>query len=175
MNRNRLLQILILVAALIVGIYAITTTFSKEEQPVKVGSMAQEFKLLGLDGQIHNLSDYHGKVLVINFWGTFCPPCVREMPALQKQYDLWKDRSVEIVGINLNESKISVESFVKQLNIGFPILLDNDTVRKKYKVMSYPTTFFIDPQGIIQDIFVGEMTENNIKTRIEKIVRTSQK
>jgi peroxiredoxin len=119
MNRNRLLQILILVAALIVGIYAVTTTFSKEEQSVKVGSLAQEFKLLGLDGQIHNLSDYHGKVLVINFWGTFCPPCVREMPALQNQYDLWKDRNVEIVGINLNESKVTVEILCKTAEYQF--------------------------------------------------------
>ncbi len=108
--------------------------------------MAQKppsLSFFGLDQQVHQLADYEGKALVINFWGTFCPPCVNEMPALQKQYDQWKDDNVVVLGINLSESRVTVQSFIDRYAITFPIIIDNDNeIRNKYNVMSYPTTFF---------------------------------
>ena len=171
MKKNRKwIQISVLTVALLIGAYAIVSTIYKPDTSVKIGSKAPEFSLATLDKQVRQLSDFEGKALVINFWGTFCPPCVNEMPALQKQYDQWKDDNVVVLGINLSESNLTVKNFLNQLNITFPIVIDNnDQIRKKYNVRYYPTTFFVDSSGVIQDIFVGEMKEEDIITRIKKL------
>ena len=168
---KKMVQIAILSTVLLVGAVTVVNAMSKPSQEVKVGSIAPEFSLVGLDGDAHKLSDYKGKSVVLNFWGTYCPPCVREMPALQNQFELRKNENVEIIGVNLNESVVTVKAFLQQYQISFPILLDKDEVRKQYKVKSYPTTFYIDSNGIIKDIFVGEMTEKDIATRIDNILR----
>lgn len=174
MGKNRRwIQIVVFSAILLIGGYTIGMSFWNKETPVKIGYKAPNFNLLGLDGQQYKLSDLKGKSVVVNFWGTFCPPCVEEMPALQRQHDQWNPKNVEVLGINLNESKVTVSSFVKQNEITFPILLDNDETRKAYKVRSYPTTFFIDSNGIIRDIFVGGMKENDILLRINKLMESN--
>ncbi|MGF9713891.1 MULTISPECIES: thiol-disulfide oxidoreductase ResA [Paenibacillus] len=172
--RRRWIQMGILMCVIAAGAFAFWSSAAKDSEEVKKGAKAPDFKLASLDGKTYELSDFKGSGLVLNFWGTFCPPCVREMPALEKQSKVWKDKQVQIVGINLNESPITVRSFLQQYNISFPILMDRDEIRKKYKVSSYPTTFYIDANGIIQDIFVGEMTERDIQTRIEKIVKADK-
>lgn len=165
------IQISVLTVALLIGGYSIGTAVFKPDKSVKIGSMAPEFSLATLDKQVHQLSDFEGKSLVINFWGTFCPPCVNEMPALQKQYDQWKEDNVVVLGINLSESTITVKNFINQHNITFPIVIDNnDQIRKKYNVQYYPTTFFIDSSGVIQDKFIGEMKEQDIINGINKLV-----
>ena len=171
MKRKSLVQILTLSVALIIGVYTIGSAIFNKETSAKTGSKAPDFTLLGLDGKVHTLGEYKGNPLVINFWGTFCKPCVREMPTLQKQKEVWQDKNVQIVGINLNENKITVKSFIEGINITFPILLDDDLIRNKYNVRSYPTTFFINANGIIEDIFIGEMQESDLLIRIQKIVK----
>ncbi|MFD0682007.1 MULTISPECIES: redoxin domain-containing protein [unclassified Paenibacillus] len=172
MRKNKKwLQATIFTFVLLVGIYIVVINTLEGKDSVTIGTKAPDFTVTGLDGQMHDLSQYKGKPLIINFWGTFCPPCVREMPALQSQYDKWKDQNVQIVGMNLNESPVTVKAYLQQYNITLPILLDNDVIRKKYKVFSYPTTFYIDANGIIQDIFVGEMSENDVSTRINRLLR----
>ncbi|MEF3309428.1 thiol-disulfide oxidoreductase ResA [Paenibacillus sp. GYB004] len=171
-NNRKLFQILIFSVALLIGGFTIGNALINSEDPVKVGYKAPDFTLTGLDGKKYQLSDYQGKAVVLNFWGTFCPPCVREMPALQNQYDYWKAKDVEVLGINLNESRITVQSFVRQVEVTFPILLDNDTVRKMYQIKSYPSTIYIDPNGKISDIMVGEMTEEDIDSRIRNMLKS---
>ncbi|MBP1989696.1 redoxin domain-containing protein [Paenibacillus eucommiae] len=168
--RNRWVQMVIIFVVLLAGAFAIWTASGKKLEEVKIGGKAPDFKLATLDGEIFELADFKGQGLVLNFWGTFCPPCVREMPALQKQSELWKGEPVRIIGVNLNESLVTVRMFMQQHQISFPTLMDNDQVRKTYRVNSYPTTFYIDANGVIQDIFVGEMKEKDIQTRIEKIL-----
>jgi len=175
MKNRKWIQISVLTAALLIGAYAIFSTLYKPDNSVKIGSMAPDFSLATLDKQVRQLSDFEGKSLVINFWGTFCPPCVNEMPALQKQYDLWNDSNVVVLGINLSESTITVKNFINRYDISFPIVIDNnDQIRKKYNVRYYPTTFFIDRAGIIQDIFVGEMKEQDIIAGINKLVQKNK-
>lgn len=171
MKNKRWLQITIFTIVLLLGTYTVVIKSFEDKVTVTKGAKAPDFTVTGLDGNIYGLSQYKGKPLVINFWGTFCPPCVREMPALQSQYDKRKNQNIEIVAMNLDESPVTVKAFLQQYNITIPVLLDNDIIRKKYKVTSYPTTFYIDDNGIIQDIFVGEMNENDISTRINKLQR----
>lgn len=171
MKNRKWVQFMILAVALLAGAYTVGAGIFKEDnEAVKVGSYAPNFSLQGLDGKVYNLADYKGTSVVVNFWGTFCPPCVNEMPALERQSEKWKNDDVVVLGLNLNESPITVRSFLNQHNITFPILMDQDIVRKQYKVISYPTTFYINSEGIIEDIFIGEMQENDIESRIEKLV-----
>ncbi|HEX7057591.1 MAG TPA: redoxin domain-containing protein [Bacilli bacterium] len=171
MNRNKAVQIIILLAVLAVGGITIASgAFSANSSVPKAGDMAPEFTLAGLDGADHSLSDYRGKAVMINFWGSFCPPCVREMPAIQKQYEKTAGADFTVLGINLDESVVTVKSFINQHGVTFPILLDKDTVRERYGVTAFPTTFFLDKKGKIMVRHEGEMSEDFIKATLAKLL-----
>lgn len=143
MGKNkRWVQIAIFAVVIVIGALTLfNNLYATDKKPVE-GSKAPDFTLTGLDGKQHNLFDYKGKAVMVNFWGTFCPPCKNEMPAIQHQYDKMNKDTTAILGLNLGESKITVQSFMDQYKINFPILLDdNEETRKRYGVMQYPTTF----------------------------------
>ncbi|QYR19948.1 redoxin family protein [Paenibacillus sp. sptzw28] len=171
---RRITQIVIFLGVLLLGGYAIgNALFSPSDGLPRKGDKPPDFALLGSDGKTHRLSDYEGKALVINFWGTFCPGCVTETPDLQKQYEKQGDKPFEIVGINLGEDNLTVNNFIKQFGVSYSILLDdNRKVERKYGLKSYPTTFFVKPSGEIMDIFVGPMTENDIDERVTKLLQS---
>ncbi|MFD1905551.1 redoxin domain-containing protein [Paenibacillus rhizoplanae] len=77
------------------------------------------FELLGLDGATHTLEEFRGKSVVLNFWGSWCAPCVKEMPALQAQWEKWKDQGVVVLGVNVGEDQMTVDNFVKLVDIDF--------------------------------------------------------
>ncbi|WP_083932169.1 redoxin domain-containing protein [Cohnella laeviribosi] len=172
-SKKRWIQVAVLFAFVIIGGITIGSTFLSGDGIPRNGKEAPAFSLLDLNGQVHRLSDYRGKVVVINFWGTFCPPCREEMPAIQKQYEKWREKGLVVLGLNLNESAVTIQGFVRQTGVTFPILFDKDLlIAKKYNVTAYPTTFFVSPDGIIQNIFVGGMTENYIQQQIDQIFKS---
>lgn len=173
-KHRRWIQVVILSAAVILGTITIgSNLFSNNELKVpQVGDKPPGFSLYGLDGRQHSLSEFKGKVMMINFWGTFCPPCAEEMPAIQEQYALWKEKGVAVLGVNLDEETITVQSFIKQNKVTFPILFDEKLrITRKYGVNSYPTTFFINRQGRIEEIAVGGMTESFIEQKLSSMTR----
>lgn len=165
-------QVIVLFAVLIIGGYAIFQTFQQDRSTlIKVGHQAPDFRLANLDQQPVALDDLLGKPLIVNFWGTFCEPCIREMPSFQKSYEKWKDQGLEIVGINLSEDTLSVSNYVKSTGVTYTILRDVDRkTEKKYGLRSYPTTFFINSDGTIQSVVVGEMSELQMNDHIEQIM-----
>lgn len=166
-GNRKWLQIAILLAIVVIGGYALSQSLFSDSAKPKEGGKAPEFNLHGLDGRTHALSDYKGKTLVINFWASWCVPCKSEMPAIQRQYDKWKVKGLEVMGVNLGESVVSVQSFVRQLELTFPVFYDPDfTVRDRYGVVTYPTTFFVDAQGNIKKIQIGEMDEPFIEQTV---------
>jgi peroxiredoxin len=169
---RRLLQYVILSAVLVLGGYAVGMSLKEDKsKPPQTGDMAPEFKLPGLDGNAYDLKQYRGKAVVVNFWGSFCPPCVREMPVIEKQYRKWKDQPFEVLAINLSEDRMDVVNFIKPFDLTYPILLDQKrAIEKKYGLLSYPTTFFIDKQGRIADIVKGELTESALESRIIRLL-----
>ncbi len=110
---------------------------------------APDFFLPTLEGQNHTLSQHRGKVVLINFWATWCPPCIREMPSMQLLYDKFRAQGFEIVAISLDQGNPDgVREFVQKLNLSFPIVLDaaND-VKQLYQVRGLPTSYLVDRQG----------------------------
>jgi peroxiredoxin len=111
---------------------------------------AQNFILNDLNGSEVSLEDYRGKIILMNFWATWCLPCRIEMPSMQKLYTKFKDNGFTILAIDLQEDADSVRSFKDQYQLNFPILLDSDgSVGEYYGVISIPTTYLIDRDGYI--------------------------
>lgn len=174
MGKNKKwVQMTIFAFVLIIGVFTIVTNVTSTDSkkaPVE-GDRAPGFSLIDLEGKTHSLSDYKGKVIVTNFWGTFCPPCKEEMPALQRQYEKWSRQGVAFLGINLDKNKVTVQSFMDQYHLSLPVILDSkEQVRKEYGVLYYPTTFFITPDGKIAVKKVGEMTESYIDETIASLM-----
>ena len=167
-------QYIILAVVLLIGGYAIGNSLFSKSVVLTKGDKPPGFRLADLNNVVHDMEDYEGKPLIINFWGTFCPPCRNEMPALQHQHDKWKGQGLELIGINLSEDKLTAESFIRQIGVDFPILLDKDKkTERKYGLKQYPTTFFIAPTGEIQEVVIGGvLTEEEIDKRIERLIQT---
>ncbi|WP_243290109.1 thiol-disulfide oxidoreductase ResA [Bacillus sp. FJAT-47783] len=171
MKRNRLIMrsaiLFILLAALGYTLYA---NFIVSKEKVQVGSKAPDFVLNDLQGDSYKLSDFAGKGVFINFWGTWCEPCKREMPYMERQYKHYKNEGVEILAINVGESKIAVENFANQHGLTFPIVLDKKMeVLNAYGVDPLPTTFLIDKNGKVVKIITGQMTERDVSNYMELI------
>lgn len=170
MRQRKWFQIIIFTAVIAVGALTIGgQLFSKEEVP-KEGNKAPDFSLRGIDGNIYRLSDYFNNVVILNFWGTFCPPCRNEMPAIEAQYNKWKDKGLVVLGINLGEAEVTVQGFVNQYGLTFPILYDpNLQIRDRYRVTQYPTTFFIK-KGKIEIVQIGQMQESFLENAIQSLM-----
>ena len=171
-KRYRLwVQIIILAAIFVVGGLTIADNLFSDDTIPKKGSKAPEFSLPGLDDKQYELSDYKGKVVVLNFWGTYCPPCVSEMPLLQQYYEEYKDKNVQFMAINENDPIVSIKAFVRQYKLSLPVILDKDVVRRQYGVMNYPTTVFINEKGIIEKIYEGEMDDAFLSSTLANMTK----
>ncbi|AIQ13546.1 redoxin domain-containing protein [Paenibacillus durus] len=164
-------QIIILVLIVLLGGYAVGTSALGGDGKPKEGSRAPSFKLLGLDGKTHTLDEYKGKPIVLNFWGSWCAPCVKEMPALQAQWEKWETLGVVVVGINVGEDQMTVQNFVNGTGVNFPILMDQsrEAVRS-YGISPLPTTFFINAKGKIDTIHIGQLELSTLDAQIGKLV-----
>lgn len=169
---RRPVQIVILILIVILGGYAIgSALFGGGSEKPRMGDIPPAIKLLGMDGKVYTLDEYKGKTVVINFWATWCVYCVKEMPALQEQWEKWRDQDVVILGINTGEDEMTVQNFVRQTGVDFPILYDskNEAVQR-YGVVPMPTTFFIDRNGKIASIHEGELNLATLDQQINQLV-----
>jgi len=121
------------------------------------GKAAPSFTLQDLNGKPVSLSDFKGKVIVLDFWATWCPPCVIEIPHFIELYEQYKDQGFAMVGISLDREGISVvKSFVRKYQINYPILMTDGQVDRVYGgITAIPTTFVIDSAGNIRQKYVG--------------------
>jgi peroxiredoxin len=141
----------------------------KEEAPtmetavtgLQPGNRAPDFTLETVEGEKVKLSDLKGKVVLVNLWATWCPPCRAEMPEMVRFYKDHSSKKMELLAVNLTSSD-SVEDakkFAKEYKLPFPVLLDKDgTVGDTYRTVTIPTTFVIGPDGIIKQKHVGPMS-----------------
>lgn len=139
------------------------------------GFLAPDFTLKTLDGESVTLSDLRGRAVLINFWATWCPPCRAEMPAFQQAYQDYEEQGFMIVAVNatIQDNPEDVAAFIEEYGLNFPIVLDTDgAVNQQYHVLSLPTSFFIDKEGIISEVVIGgPIAEALIRSRIEELLR----
>jgi len=142
-------------------------TFSDPGLTQRVGDPAPNFTVFSLDGQFVSFNELHDRALIINLWTTWCGPCKAEMPLLESISQKYAAELI-ILGINEGDNEYDVGRYVEEENITFRILLDeNENVGYLYGIVGYPTSIFIDKNGIIQAIYLGELTpeqmENNLR------------
>ena len=165
-------QILVLAIIVLIGGFVIYDSLMPQGKGVtlNVGDQVPSFKLTSIHDEYITLEDYNGTPLVLNFWGTFCEPCKREMPAIEAQHIKWKAYGVQFLGINLSEDKITAANYAKN-RVTYPIALDvNRVIEKRYGLRSYPTTFFINADGSLNSVVSGEMTEPMLEQHISELV-----
>ncbi len=124
------------------------------------------------DGEPVSLGDLRGNPVVLNFWATWCRPCVLEMPLLEEVYQEYSDRGLIVLAVNVRESSSRVEEFVQSKELSFPVVLDTGgVVTQQYGTRYYPTTFFIDEDGIIQEKKRGAFfSKAEIEEKLTKIM-----
>lgn len=138
---------------------------------------APDFALATLSGGELKLDDYRGQVVLLNFWGTWCEPCKREMPALQSAYEQFGGQGLAVIGVNLTDDErvqggdeAKIRLFLEQFGVTYPTVLDTEgAVTNAYRVFPLPTSFFIDPEGRIRYVHVGELTLNDVSARFAEL------
>jgi peroxiredoxin len=138
---------------------------------LKIGAKAPDFSLKTLDGKQVELSDYEGKKVMLNFWATWCPPCKKEMPDMEK-YTQQAGDDVVVLAVNIDPEN-DVQAFVEDNGITFTIPLDSQSatnpVNERYKILSIPTTYFIDKKGIIRNKVISAMTLKDMERNINSM------
>jgi len=138
-----------------------------------VGMQAEDFRLTDLAGKEQSLGQYRGKIVLLNFWATWCKPCTTEMPAMQTMYDKLRDKGFVVLAVNELEDDAKVREHIKQYGHTFPVLMDRDNkVANQFGVFGLPVSVFIDQEGRVQEYIKGGLlTEQKIEetvTRIQK-------
>lgn len=138
----------------------------------EIGYPAPDFTLLDLEGNQVTLSEFRGnKTVFVNFWATWCPPCRAEMPEIEAVYQEYKGKDVEVIGVDLLETKDEVSQFVQQYGYSWTFVLDTTgEVATTYNIAAIPTSFFIDREGIIRVVNIGAMTKRAMKTALDLTV-----
>jgi peroxiredoxin len=136
-----------------------------------VGTIVEDFRLPDLAGKEQSLSQYRGKIVLLNFWATWCKPCTTEMPAMQTMYDKLRDKGFVVLAVNELEDDVRVREHIKQYGHTFPVLMDHDNkVANQFGVVGLPVSVFIDQEGRVQEYIKGGLlTEQRIDETVARI------
>ncbi len=159
-NTQLLLTILLVFIAcvfLIVFLRKERDSTLKTAEPIQPGLEMPNFTFPDINGKEVSLSDHRGKVVLVNVWATWCPPCRQEMPSMQSLYEKFKGENFEILAVSIDsEGREAVAPFMRKMNLTFPALLDpGETIRSLYGITGVPESFIIDKQGILVEKIIG--------------------
>ena len=142
-------------------------------QGTQVGNLAPDFQLNNLEGKPVSLGALRGKPVILNFWATWCRPCVSEMPFIQMVYEEQSAEGLVLLAINIGGTSSQIKEFLQGHNLSLPVLLDTkQDVARRYNIRYIPTTFFIDKEGIIQSVKIGAFPDKEaIESYLNKIMR----
>ena len=158
---------LTIVVLLLIATVFITSCGPGNEQPlVKAikGQPSPDFILTDIKGKDWQLSSLHGKVVFINFWATWCPPCLQELPSMEALNKSMADKPFQMLTILYNDRPEFGQSLVSKSGYNFPVLIDSDSsTAKEYRLTGVPETYIVDTQGILREKFIGPFEWNSSK------------
>lgn len=132
---------------------------------------AADFTLQDLSGKSVKLSDYKGKVVLIDFWATWCPPCIASIPGIEKLHKNYKDKGLVVLAVSLDEGGWdSVQSFVAGQGISYPVLKGTEEVSADYQVRTIPMLFIVGKDGRIAKRYLGAGVEEDVEKDIKAIL-----
>ena len=169
-NRNPYVIVPAILLCLLMG----TADPSPAATPVTAGNEAPDFTLTDLTGERVTLSDFRGKVILLNFWGTFCPPYRAEMPALDRVYRELRDRGFVVLAVSIDRSERQVRSFIEEEKSTFPVLLDTEkkVYNGKYATFALPLSFLLDKKGQVVEKYFGRQAwdSEEMKDKIVELI-----
>lgn len=168
MKHSSFLHMGLLVAA--IGLFPIDGLSMGSRVPT-VGTTAEEFRLVDLEGKHQSLSQYRGMVVLVNFLATWYKPCTKEMPSMQAMYDKLQEKDYIVLAINELEDEAKVREHIKQHGHTFPVLMDQDNkVSNQFGVFGLPVSVFIDEKGVVREYIKGGLlTEQVILDAVARI------
>ena len=143
----------------------------RTEDDARIGQKAPEFTLPDFEGRPISLSHYQGKVIVLDFWASWCAPCVAELSVFQDLHERYQGKGFEVVGVNLSDENPDVSGFLKEKHIRYTNLVGNDKIEALYgPITGYPTTFIIDREGTIREHFTGGQPASVIENAVRQLL-----
>lgn len=138
---------------------------------------APDFSLKDLNGKTVKLSDLKGKVVFLDFWASWCPPCQSSTPAVEKLHKKYADRNVAVLGINVENDPAAAKNYVQKAGMTYPVLLADNKTTRAYKIGGIPAFFVISPDGTIARKIVGYSSglESQWNKEIDTLLGTSTK
>lgn len=148
---------------------------AKEKKQAVEGGQAPDFSLNDLDGVEVRLSNLRGKVVLLEFWATWCPPCRESIPAMNELYKNYNDKGLVLLGISVDKGQNIVEdirAFIREYSIQYPIAIDSKNVNTLYGVYSIPTLILIDREGkiVLKNIGFSPEMEKRLSSEIERLL-----
>jgi peroxiredoxin len=154
------------VIAILYVCFLVSFAFAKDTAP--------DFSLPSLDGKVYRLSDFQGRVVVLNFWASWCPDCIRELPGLESFYNEYKDKGVVVIGISVDKSRNKAVEMVKNQGLSFLNLLDKngDVFIEGFSVFGLPATIVIGPDRTVEKRIIGpvDFKSSSFKKMIERLL-----
>lgn len=167
MFRDKISASLLIIAFAAISCINTNMTAPPEPDPYP----APLFGLSGLDGKNVSLSDFRGRPVIINFWASWCIPCLNEMPFIEKTYRERKGEGLAVLMINIKEPAKVVRKFLSGRDFTFTILLDLDgKINNVYQVFGLPSTYFVDKDGTVRYSYMGELTTGIMKMGLKTII-----
>ena len=151
------LGVIIAVLAAIAFLFLYGQNSAQRVKIIREGDRAPEFRLLSLNGTPISLSAYRGKVVMVHFWATWCPPCIEELPTLERLYSNYFGKDLEILAVSVDEGGAgAVGQFMQKNRFALPVLLNSDqSVARQYGTFKFPETYLIDRDGIVRKKVIG--------------------